>query len=161
MSLQAGKYFARAIPESVQFGKATTGTEQIAITFRILESAAHGAETGDEITWIGALGNEKSLEITAKALRACGCDDPEDLEGDPTCIARNVVELDVQSELYQGKPSLRVKWINTPRRFVFKQALDAGSKANALSRLKGYAVRDAQANGAVTSAQPRIDDIPF
>ena len=107
------------------------------------------------------IGNEKSLEITAKALRACGCDDPEDLEGDPTCVGRNVVELDVQSELYQGKPSLRVKWINTPRRFVFKQALDAGSKANALSRLKGYAVRDAQANGAVTSAQPRIDDIPF
>jgi len=162
MSLQAGKYFARAIPESVQFGRATTGTEQIAITFRILESAGHGAETGDEITWIGALGNEKSLEITAKALRACGCDDPEELQSDPTCVGRNVVELDVQSELYQGKPSLRVKWVNTPRRFAFKQALDAGSKATALSRLKGYAIRDAQANGAQTSAPGRVvDDIPF
>jgi hypothetical protein len=29
---------------------------------------------------------------------------------------RDHVELDVQSELYQGKPSLRVKWVNTPRR---------------------------------------------
>jgi len=51
--------------------------------------------------------------------------------------------------------------VNTPRRFAFKQALDAGSKANALSRLKGYAIRDAQANGAPTPVQPRADDIPF
>jgi len=80
MSLQPGKYFARAIPESVQFGRATTGTQQIAITFRILDGVTNGVETGNEITWIGALGNEKSLEITAKALRACGCEDPEDLD---------------------------------------------------------------------------------
>jgi len=124
-------------------------------------AAAHGVETGEEITWIGALGNEKSLEITAKALRACGCEDPQELESDPTCIARNVVELDIQHDEYQGKVGLRVKWINTPRRFAFKQALDAGSKANALSRLRGFAIRDAQANGAPTPAQPRVDDIPF
>ena len=114
MSLQPGKYFARAIPESVQFGKATTGTEQIAITFRILEAVTQGAETGDEITWIGALGNEKSLEITAKALRACGCEDPEDLDRDATCIARNVVELDIQADSYQGRDTLRVKWVGSP-----------------------------------------------
>jgi len=106
MSLQPGKYFARAIPESVQFGRATTGTEQIAITFRILDAATLGVETGEEITWIGALGNEKSLEITAKALRACGCEDPEDLDRDATCITRNVVELDIQADSYQGKSTL-------------------------------------------------------
>jgi len=98
----------------------------------------------------------------AKALRACGSDDPENLEGDPTCIARNVVELDVHSEIYQGKPSLRVKWVNTPRRFTFKQALDVGSKATARSRLKGFAIRDARTNGAQSSAPARVvDDIPF
>ena len=161
MSLQPGKFYARAVPESVQFGRATTGTEQIAITFRILDGAVQGAETGDEITWIGALGNEKSLEITAKALRACGCEDPGELEGDTSCVARNVVELDVQSELYQGKPSLRVKWVNTPRRFAFKQALDAGSKASALSRLKGYAIRDAQASGGSARPTGHVDDLPF
>jgi hypothetical protein len=52
-------------------------------------------------------------------------------------------------------------WMNTPRRFAFKQALDASSKANALSPLKGYAIRDAQANGALTPMQPGADDIPF
>ena len=161
MSLQPGKYFARAIPESVQFGRATTGTEQIAITFRILDGATMGAETGEEITWIGALGNEKSLEITAKALRACGCEDPEDLDSDATCIMRNVVELDIQADSYQGKNTLRVKWVNSPRRFAFKEALDAGSKASALSRLKGYAIRDAHANGATVRPTPRVDDIPF
>ena len=103
------------------------------------------------------LGNEKSLEITAKALRACGCEDPEELETDPTCSAPNVVELDVQSELYQGKPSLRVKWVNTPRRFAFKQALDTGSKANALVRLKGYAIRDAQVNGVQPPWLPGLE----
>src|SRR5260221_6548115 len=162
MNLQPGRYFARAVPESVQFGRATTRTEQIAITFRILEALVHGAETGEEITWIGALGNEKSLDITAKALRACGCEDPEELESDPTCIARNVVELDIQADMFQGKVGLRVKWINTPRRFAFKQALDAGSKTSALSRLKGFAIPDAQANGAQPSAPARVvDDIPF
>ena len=161
MSLQPGKYFARAIPESVQFGRATTGTEQIAITFRILDSATMGAETGEEITWIGALGNEKSLEITAKALRACGCEDPEDLDSDATCIMRNVVELDIQADSYQGKNTLRVKWVNSPRRFAFKEALDAGSKASALSRLKGYSAREAHANGATVRQPPRVDDIPF
>ena len=162
MSLQPGKYFARAIPESVQFGKATTGTEQIAITFRILDGVTNGVETGDEIALLGALGNERSLEITAKALRACGYEEPEDFGHDPVCIARNVVELDVQADMFQGKVGLRVKWINTPRRFAFKQALDAGSKASALSRLKGFAIRDAQANGAQPSAPARVvDDIPF
>ena len=161
MSLQPGKHFARAIPESIQFGKATTGTEQIAITFRILDAAVLGAETGDEITWVGALGNQKSLEITAKAIRACGCEDPEDLERDPHCVAQNVVELDIQADSYQGKNTLRVKWVNAPRRFAFKQALDAGSKASALSRLKGYAIRDAQANGAPASLAGHNDDLPF
>ena len=72
------------------------------------------------------------------------------------------MELDIQSEMYQGKAGLRVKWVNAPRRFAFTQALDAGSKATALSRLKGYAIRDAQANGVQPSALARVvDDIPF
>jgi hypothetical protein len=41
----------------------------------------------------------------------------------------------------QGKVGLRVKWINTPRRSAFKQVLDAGSKANALSRRSGVVGR--------------------
>jgi hypothetical protein len=67
------------------------------------------------------------------------------------------VELDIQVDMFQGKVGLRVKWINTPRRFAFKQALDPGSKATALTTLKGYAIRDAQANGA----SPSPDDLPF
>ena len=87
-----------------------------------------------EITWIGALGNEKCLDVTAKTLRACG----------------------------GGKPGLRVKWVNTPRHFAFKQALDAGARTMALSRLTGYSIRDAQANGMQPSAPARgVDDIPF
>lgn len=155
MSLQPGKHLARAIPSTVQFGRASTGTEQIAVTFRIINGQTQ-QETGEEITWIGALGNEKSLEITAKALRACGCDDPEQLMTDASSIARNVVELDVQSESYGGKERLKVKWVNTPRRFEFKQPLDAGSRAGALSKLKGYVAKEVAATGAGADA----DDIP-
>ncbi len=67
----------------------------------------------------------------------------------------------MQSEIYQGKPVLRVKWVNTPRRFAFKTALDSGSRATALSRLKGYAMRDAQTSGVAPSRTMHVDDIPF
>lgn len=165
MSLQPGKYLARAIPDTLQFGRAKTGTEQVAITFRILDGQTQ-KETNEQITWIGALGNEKSVEITGKALRACGCNDPEELDAHPEIIARNIVELDCDNETYNGKTRLRVNWVNVPGggRFAFKQSLDAGSKVSALARLKGVIAKENAADGGGEiggGTTGTVDDIPF
>lgn len=156
---EPGKYLARARgPECVQFGVAKTGTEQIAIEFDVLDPETHNP-TGATMQWIGSFANEKSMEITAKALRACGWqgDDIEDMRG----IDANVVELDVQWDTYDGKQRLRVKWVNRPGGgLVFKDKLDGGKKKAVSARLRGFLAREDQ-KAPPALGKTGTDDDPF
>ncbi len=163
---EPGKYLAKAVgPRNVEFGMSKNGHEQIAVEFVLLHPENY--EESDATTqWVGSLANDASLEITIKALRACGWkgDDFNDLTG----IDSEMVELDVQWDEYQGKKRLKPKWVNKPGggKINFKQKLDVGGKAAMNARLKAFLAAKGEPSTAVDPNAPGAvgdagDDIPF
>lgn len=153
---EAGKYLARAIPESVDLGSSKNGTEQISVQFVLLDATDHGP-TDSIITWIGNFANAKGMEITAKALKACGWrGDLNDMTG----IDEKVVELDVQWDEYQGQRRLRVKWINVPGAggIVFKDKIEGSAKASLAAKMAAFMKSRGE---EVSDATGKVDDLPF
>lgn len=110
-----GKYRARAVDSGL--GKASTGTEQVAVNF---ELTGDGPEKGLRITWYGYF-TDKAYEMAVKALRAMGWtgSDPTELDAFATSgLATNEVELDIEQETSidpksnQSNTRARVKWVN-------------------------------------------------
>jgi hypothetical protein len=171
MSIQPGKYRARAQADSVQFGMSKNGNEQIAVTFDIL--GEDDAPTGYTITWIGFF-TDKTEARTVESVGHCGWDmtlGPTHAER----IADNVVELVVEDEPYEGKSYLKVKWINRiGARFAFERPLEQSQRGSLFARIKAHA-QGRGPSAAVAAPQPRRptpqraavssggaeDDIPF
>lgn len=169
-SIQPGKYRARAQADSVQFGESKNGTEQIAITFDLLDES--DAPSGQTITWIGFF-SEKTEARTVESVGHCGWDMATGPTNAPH-VADNVVELVLEDEPYEGKSYLRVKWINRiGAKFAFEKPMDQGRTGALFARIKS---RAQSKPGAVPAAQPRrlapqrplvdgegtgVDDIPF
>jgi hypothetical protein len=159
----AGKYLAIAhAPETVDWGKSNNGTDQFVVTFTILDATTK-EPTDVQEQWIGNLANKTSCEIAARALRAMGWvgDDMTDLTG----IDRNIVELDIQPDTYNGVTRLKTKWVNVPGGggIVFKNKLDEDGKKAAAARMRamiaGNASLAAPAGGAAASGGKSLDDI--
>lgn len=155
MSIIAGKYRARAIASSVQWGVSSNNNEQVAVTFEIVGGEFNGFHT----TWVGNF-SERGQEIALKALRACGWngDDLTDLSG----IEANEVELVLKEETYTGsdgveRTTVKVQWVNGGGKFEFRKPLDRGGLAAFAAKMKGAAVasRQPQASGD-GSGRPRI-----
>src|SRR5579872_2986178 len=129
--IPAGNYKARVVEH--QFGYAETGTEQVALTFEIVEA---GDFEGQTITWFGFF-TEATAERTVEALRTCGWegDDLSNLAG----VDRNEVVLVVAHEQYNGKQVARVKWINRlgAGRIELKRPMSEAQKLVLSKRLKG------------------------
>ncbi len=159
-----GKYLAKCVddPSAVRFGRAKTGSEQIALTFALVDDSGR-VDHGATIDWVGSFANDKSTEITIKALRACGWtgNDLTDLRG----INDLEVELDVQLEEYQGEQRLRVRWVNKPGggRIKFADELDQRSRQALAARLKQRAAAIAPTGGQRAPGRPSAggDNIPF
>lgn len=155
---EAGKYLARAIAESVDLGLSKNGTEQISIQFVLLDPADQ-TPTDATITWIGNFANAKGMDITAKALKACGWGgDMNDLSG----IDGKVVELDVQWDEYNGDRRLRVKWVNVPGAggIVFKNKIEGGAKASLAAKMNAFMASRGEAPAVGAPAGGKVDDLP-
>lgn len=126
--IPAGVYRARAT--DAQLGQTNSGSEQVAIAFQVLTL---GFEN-QRLAYYGQFG-EKSLEITVKALRACGWQglDLADLSG----VSANEVNLVVEHETYEGKTRARVKWVNDGQAGLMKNVLDAGAAKSFAQRMRG------------------------
>lgn len=101
--IPAGTYRARAT--EAQLGTTDTGKEQVAISFQLLTPGFEG----QHLPYYGFF-TEKALEVTVKALRACGWAgvDLSDLTG----IDTNEVNLVVEHEEYNGVTRAKVRWVN-------------------------------------------------
>ena len=151
----AGKYLARAMgPDYVDMGLSKNGTEQISVQFVLLDAETQ-EPTDSTITWIGNFANATSMEITAKALKACGWrGDMNDMTG----IDSKVVELDVQWDEYNGQRRLKVKWVNVPGGgVIFKDKIEGGAKAALAAKMKAFM---ASRGETVTEAAKPVDDLP-
>lgn len=127
---------ARAIEGSEQFGESSTGSEQVAIDFELVDG-------GHVVTSVLAFGG-KAAAISLGRLRACGWAGGATLAG----ISKNEVTLQAKYEEWNGETKL--KWEikdGGGGRFSFKEKLDEGRKASFMSKLNALAEGlDAQAN---------------
>ena len=150
MSIQPGKYRARAQADSVQFGESKNGKEQIAITFDLLDGE-NDAPTGHTITWFGFF-TEKTEARTVESVGHCGWD----MATGPTNahrVADNVVELVIEDEEYEGKVRTKVQWINRiGAKFAFERPMDQSQKGSLFARIKA---RAQSKPSAVPAAAPR------
>lgn len=146
---------ARAINAAV--GKASTGTPQIAIEFEFLD------EQGG-ITYYGPL-SDAAFPYTMKAIRAAGFagDDLSDLSSLTNETTPEVV-LVIGPEEYNGKITLKVKFINSAGGLAMKDALQGDDLKTFARQMKGKIIafdRSAGAPKAAPRRAPSEDRIPL
>ncbi len=98
MSINAGRYKARGVAGSEQFGKSSTGNDQVAVTLAL-------SETGQRVTAFLSF-SEKAKPYSMERLYALGWTpgSDESLPG----IDRNEVDVDITHEMYNGKEQMKV-----------------------------------------------------
>lgn len=147
--IPAGTYRAKGI--EAQLGFTSANKEQVAISFQLLTP---GFEN-ERAAYYGTFG-EKSLEITIKALRACGWKgvDLSDLSG----IDANEVNLVIEHEEYpqgSGNFSAKVKWVNDGAGGLLKNVMGDAEKMSFAQRMRG-AVAGIQIAPKAPAAKPAV-----
>jgi hypothetical protein len=131
--LAPGKYRGR--PVAAALGLASTGTEQIAVQFDLVDPP------GERITWYGYF-TDATTERTIESLRHCGWRDPNNdlsvfVAGEPLPVGFDQeVELVVQQEAYNGKTQTKVAFVNGGGGLALKNALDKGQAQSFAERMK-------------------------
>ena len=156
-----GRHPARAV--DLQFGKAKSGTEQIGVTFEILE----GPHSRELITWIGFL-TDNAWERTMRALAVCGWPKGKSLDQLGLEDLQSLVHIVVEEEEYQGKTKFKVVWVNRPGRGGFQMSqklndtelrqLGAKWKAHG-DKIERFDVIEAPEPGEAAEAPPASDDM--
>lgn len=97
----------RAQATSATLCRASTGTEQVAVSFKYLETVGP-FEKGDSITWYGFL-TDSTFDRTVESLRNAGWsgNNLADLS-----TVRGVVVLVLEEDEYNGRVRTKVKWVN-------------------------------------------------
>jgi hypothetical protein len=148
-----GYFRSRAVEHT--FGKADTGTRQVAVTFKVLE----GPDEGRNITWRGYFKEGGDHSKTIEQLMIAGWDgeDITTMDGLGSCD----VVLNIADEEYKGDLYSRVKWVNEPGSGgpTVKNPMNAEEMAMFAESMKGavLAVKQRREKGA--SAVD--DDVPF
>ena len=148
LNIEPGEYRAKAMATGL--GKTSKGKPQVAIQFRLLDPP------GGLINWYGYFG-DASLEITYKALDACGWtgDDISDLSS----ITANPVEviLGLAYETWEGKTTLKVKYINSSSGVALKDKMDANEARNFADEIKAKLILLKQNQPLADKAPPTGD----
>jgi len=149
--MKAGTYQVQVV--DFDLGYSETGTEQAAIRFSVLE----GQECEGE-TIVGYLFfSERAVERAIQTLRKMGwtgmdigCISTDDLQ--------NTMEIVVDTEQYNGKDVLKVKWIQLPgeRGALQKNSMNDNQRLDFSERMRGIAMSmpaPGAAQGAANNAQ--------
>lgn len=129
--INPGTYVAKA--ESYDFGVSDKNTEFVTVTFRIEE----GENIGERINWNGYF-TEKTTQRTLESLRYCGWsgDNVADLSG----IEKNLVQIVVKNEEYQGKTYTKIEWVNRLGGMSIKNRMDETARKAFAAKMKGAAM---------------------
>jgi len=154
--LADGKYKARA--QTLDVSITSKGTEQVVVWFDVVE----GPCAGESAPWFGYL-TPKARGRTLEALVYMGVRDVGDL--DFSGYNRNVVEIVVEQNEYQGKTRARVQWVNKIGTAI-GAPLD-GSARKTLAAKLGPLFEEAKAKVTVNEpfdpgpVNEDEDDVPF
>lgn len=146
MNLDAGTYRARAV--EAELGLAGNGSEQVALLFEIVEDGPH---FGERITWYGYF-TQGTFARTIESLRHAGWqgDDLADL----STVGSKECSIVLEWESYEGRDSLRVKWVNAGGGgMALKRRMDDAGKRAFAARMRGQVVA-ASGGRAASSARP-------
>jgi hypothetical protein len=148
-------------------GYSESGKEQVAVAFQLEE----GVDAGQRITWRGYF-TEKTTERTLQSLRYCGWDGIN--LADLTGLDKNLVQLVIENEEYNGKTYSKVAWVNQLGGLALKNRMDDKARAAFAAKMKGAAlavpkdlakgmrpeVRKSSGNDEPECNMPE-DDLPF
>ncbi len=120
--MNEGIYTGVVVQHSIGVSNGEKQTPFVLIKFKLKGTEEHIN------AWVYIVaGNEKNLRIARKSLKAIGFDpDTQDiglLQSNPTLLAGKECELELAAEEYNGSTTIKVKWINTPRKPVEKSML--------------------------------------
>lgn len=122
------------------------------------------------LNWIGSLNEGKARQITVENLMKMGLVDGDkmaDMADGPSSGVLNMdkeLEIDVQPDTYEGKTTMRIKWINEMgfRNSMTKE--DFKAKLAAMNMKGSFALAKENQKlkgGAKKSDKEVIDSIPF
>lgn len=116
--IQAGTYRGQAVEGTEQYGTTSNGNDQIVIDLQLVD-------IGEKVSAFLVF-SEKSAPFSMERLRALGWQgtDLSDLRG----IARNIVDVEVKYETYQGQEKMKVE-IRTGGVALKDKLDDKGKKA--------------------------------
>lgn len=155
---EEGRFRATALEGD--YGRAQTGTEQVAVLFKL--------ETGAQLTWYGYL-SENAADRTLESLVHCGVSDLATLAD----LGSKDVEVVVQHDTYEGKTRARIAFVNAlgSGGVAMKNKASEADKASIAKRFKGNFLKLQKQHGdapaASSASKPRAkatgtdDDIPF
>jgi hypothetical protein len=145
----------RAVVQSIQFGHASTGKEQVVVEFRLTDE--HDPDVDQSVTYFGYF-TDATFARTIESLRYCGWagDDLSELPAlaDSGALA-NEVHLVIDHEEYEGKLQVKVKWVNRAGggKLTLAQPMEASSLASFAARMKS-SIRSVGAAEAAPRQRP-------
>lgn len=136
--IPSGIQVAKAMPDSVTFGAASTDTEQIGVLFRITK----GPHAGRTLPWYGSM-SDKAKDRTLEQLVLAGCTFPD---GDLTNMAGlGSKEIEVQVECDEvpegenaGQMRSRITWLGVG--IAMSKMFDKDQKKAFANKYKGDVV---------------------
>lgn len=151
-----GTFIAKAV--GIEWGNTDKGAPQVGIRFRIQDPLA-ADRNGRSYTYYGQftdtkMGEKTVAERTVEALIACGCrlkdGDPMDTDG----FEKNEVEIVMNKELYEGKWSEKVSFVNARGQVFMKNKMDDQKRKEFSMSLRGLVqkVRGDMSKGGATEA---------
>lgn len=151
---------------STEFGFAKNGTEQIAVTFQIVDEDAdgkRGALHGSRRVWYGFF-TDNTTDRTLESLRHCGwsSDELSDIANldEDACrrLLPKVVKLVLENETYNGRTVEKVRWVNAigESRSAIKNKADDKDVQSLSDRMKSRAAALRAANKPA-----KKNDLPF
>jgi hypothetical protein len=161
----AGKYIARL--KDWGFAETQGGADQIMLCFEFKNPLKNMAP--DTIIWFGSFKSEKAAEFSAKVLRLLDLKTDQlheivDEAGYPVTGALNT-EKEVEIELAQepdlnGKPRIRVKWVNAVGGAAMQRRLGRSVLRDRLAHTQG-ALAALKPAAAISQPSFTEDDLPF
>lgn len=128
-AVEKGRYPGQCTGEKdVKFGRASTGTEQIGLLFRMTE----GEHKGKTFAWYGSLKSPESIELVRGVLEACGWDGKSWTKLGPLDAPVSLVFDEQQSE--DGEVFVVLAYINRLG-LGMKDELDQKARQSLLARL--------------------------
>lgn len=163
-----GVYKAKVINCGITSSK--DGNPQVTINLKLLMNEGAPDQTTQDMMWSGSLKEGRAQEITLDAVLVCGYKENNLnllAEGKGLDLEK-VVQVTVESESYNGRDTLKIKWINevgsgASKEFMAKN--DAILKLTGL-KIEGSLMERKQLKGLAPAAQesmPGYDakNVPF